>query len=580
MASIFFLCFSGWASAALPPMPSSNLSKSSEISDKAGFITLDPVDFYFHVHGYFSRLQLQSSEAKIWYSFRAADEDASEKPLFIFFNGGPGSATSSGLMSMYTSRWTLDNSIDSGGGDQYIANPVSWTRLGNLIHIDARNTGFSYDVTDNAATMSERLLKFNAQNFNAYIDGADFIRVLLRFMANHPELRNNPVVIVGESYGGIRATAMLYILHNYRDFANNVETFQDPGLVQEIQAHYDIVFPGYQDSVVPREVISQQFGWQILVQAAVSRAYQRYAAAQILEAEGSIIYQIAAEEGLEFIPCRLRSQPCNSFNVIYNFVQVAAGRDYYKVTKPRDWLWGFFENGAHLLGFTENLTQMTGVDVAQIQELHASARANAYRAVDPASVAGVAVEDLPDFTRMELQSQLRTRAARIPADTGLTPLADTFGTLQPWDFYFMDLNYDANYAHWSNIALHRGYIVDYAGDNKFGRMFLKNVSTVKTFFTNAKYDIVVYSPALPQALSYHFDILTASDHDTSFWLGDERAGRIILHYRSNVYPDQPNLQTRTIRFPFYNKSGHAVSLSEPLALFNDVSAWLNEIHNN
>lgn len=576
MASIFFLGFSCWVTATPLPTPSSNLSTQSAIQDEAGFITLEPMDFYFHAGGYFSRLQLRSSEAKIWYSFKSADEDAAEKPLFIFFNGGPGGATSSGLMSMYTSRWTVDNSIDSGGGDRYIANPVSWTQLGNLMHVDARNTGFSYDVTGNPANMAERRMEFNAQNYNAYIDGADFIRVLFRFMANHPELRDNPVVIVGESYGGIRSTVMLFILHNYRDFANDVEFFQAPSLVEEIQAHYNIVFPGYLDSVVPREVISRQFGRQILIQAAVSRGSQRYAAAQILEAEGSLIYQIAGEEGLDFIPCRLRSQPCDSWDVIYDFILEEAGRDYYMVARPRDWLWGFFENCAHLLGFTENLSQMTGVDATQIPGLYASARANAYRAVDPAEVSGWPVEDLPGFTQMELQSQRRVQAARSPADMGLTPLAETFGTLQPWDFFFLDLNYDANYAHWSNVAIQRGYIVPMSFNDDFGRMFLKNVSTVKTFFTCAKYDIVVYSPALPLALSYFTGTLSAAIHDTGLWPGDERAGRIKLHYHSGVYPDQPDLQTRYIRFPFYDRSCHAVSLTEPVELFHDVSVWLNE----
>lgn len=68
----------------------------------------------------------------------------------VFFNGGPGGATSSGLMSLYTSCFTLNNQIDIGGGVAYITNPVPWTRLGHLLYIDTRQTGFSYNLMNTA----------------------------------------------------------------------------------------------------------------------------------------------------------------------------------------------------------------------------------------------------------------------------------------------------------------------------------------------------------------------------------------------------------------------------------------------
>jgi hypothetical protein len=63
------------------------------IQNEAGFITIEPILFYFHYGSYTHRLPLQSSEARIWYSFHAADQDGWKKPLFVFFNGGPGSST-------------------------------------------------------------------------------------------------------------------------------------------------------------------------------------------------------------------------------------------------------------------------------------------------------------------------------------------------------------------------------------------------------------------------------------------------------------------------------------------------------
>jgi hypothetical protein len=560
--------------AAVPLSETENLLPR----DEAGFITIEPVNFYFHFFGYFSRLDLTSSRAHLWYTFKTADENCQDKPLFIFFNGGPGGATSSGLMSMYTSHWTLDNTKESGG-EQFIPNPVSWTRLGNQLYIDARQTGFSYDLTENPQDMEKRRQEFNAQNYNPYIDAADFIRLLLRFLDQHPQIQDNPVVIVGESYGGIRTLMMLYMLLNYQDFANGNESYQDETLVQEIQQHYNKVFPAFRDAEVPPEVIAGQFSHQVLIQPAISRYFQVQVKSEILEQEGSLMYQVAGEAGVEYIPCRLQNNPnCDPVRNIYNFLSDVAFRDYYNCSKPRDWLWGFFVNAARLLGYTENLNLMTGMDVTQIPGLYASARSGAYRVIDPdAILPGTAFAELPLFLQLELLSRSRVHStfSRQTTDTEGISLEQTFGTLQPWDGYFLDLNDDANYAHYSNIAIYRGYYVRYGISPIYGWMFLKNVVHVKTFITNAKYDIVVYAPAIPGALARHTDVLDNVIHDTSPLAGQERPGRILLSYRPGAFPDIPGQQTRIIRFPFYKNSGHAVSITEPVELFNDVSEWLN-----
>jgi hypothetical protein len=184
---------------------------------------------------------------------------------------------------------------------------------------------------------------------------------------------------------------------------------------------------------------------------------------------------------------------------------------------------------------------------------------------------------LPLFLQLELLSRSRARAkfSRQTMDAQGISLEQTFGTLQPWDCYFLDLNYDATYAHHSNIAFYRGYFIDFRNSPIYGQMFLKNVAHVNTFITNAKYDIVVYSAAIPGALARHTDILHDVIHDTSSPANQERPGEIILLYRAGAFPDIPELQSRVIRFPFYKNGAHAVSITEPVELFNDVSEWLN-----
>lgn len=552
---------------------------TSSLPCESGFIEIEPIHFYFHFQNYFSRLPLTSSQCRIWYTFQPADENSQEKPLFVFFNGGPCSATTCGLMSFYTSRWTLDKDKEFGG-NYFISNPVSWTQLGNLLYIDARGAGFSYDLMDNSQDIGFRRRAFNAQNYNAYIDAADYVRTLLRFLDQHPAIQNNPVIIVGESYGGIRATVMLYMLLNYRRFSNDNESYQDPALVQEIQEHYNQVFPGRQDTEIPPTIIAQQFGHQILIQPALTTNFQNTVEGEILEREGSIIYQVAAEEGLEFIPCRQQNNPdCNPKDNIYTFIYQAR-RDYYMVAKPYGWLSGWFSNAAQKLGYIDNLNLMTGVDVLQIPGLYSSARTRAFRFIEDNSPNSVPSDSLPLYLRLDwLNRNNSTPAIQDPIDpltpiAPLTTLTQAFGQLLPWDYYYLQSNRDGLNAYYNNIAASRGYFLNFRYSEYYGWMFLKNLAQVKTFITNAKYDIVVYAPAIPGALALHSNILYNAIHDTAPIPGQERPGNIILNYRPNAYPDIPGLDTRTIRFPFYPHSAHAVSATEPIELFNDVRDWL------
>jgi pimeloyl-ACP methyl ester carboxylesterase len=563
ISGVLFLFILGFVTPSVLHCKESIQSSQNE----AGFVHIEPQTFYFHYGSYFSRLLHQSSEALIWYSFHQADQNYDQKPLFVFFNGGPGSASSSGLMSMYTTRYTLDNSISSGGGDAYIPNSVSWTRLGNLLYIDARQTGYSYNRMQRVNDFDARFREFNSQNFNPFTDAADFIRVLLRFLDAHPELKRNPVVIVGESYGGMRALVMLHLLLNYTEYGNGQEMYQDSALADDIQAHLDDVFPQFRGQRVPPEIIASQFGYQILVQPALTFDYQSQITDEMILAPGSVIDQIEQEVGIPYDP--------NAHGDPLSYVMYTAGRDPYIYTKPRDWLSGFFRNAARLLRFTLNMSQITGVDVTQISQLYASSRADAYRIFDTDIDFGLIPADTSSRLKFLFLDPARLEAEDASQETG--DLSAVFGTLQAWDKYFLSTNFHANWAfHVLNVAKVRGYEVD-MGNPRFGEMFLKNVAHVNTFITNAALDLVVYTAAIPPSLARHTDILESARHVKGSPQGEIRSGQIVLRYRSSAFPDIQGLDTRIIRFPLYSSSCHAVSLTQPMDFFHDVSQWLDDI---
>jgi hypothetical protein len=105
-------------------------------------------------------------------------------------------------------------------------------------------------------------------------------------------------------------------------------------------------------------------------------------------------------------------------------------------------------------------------------------------------------------------------------------------------------------------------------------MFLKNLAEVETFITHAPLDLVVYTAAVAPSLARHADLVSSVEHVTD---GPEaRPGRIVVRYVPGAFPEIPGLAARTIRFPLYSRSCHAVSLTQPQDLYQDVGAWLRE----
>ena len=235
------------------------------------------------------------------YSFHPADRHPSLKPLFVFFNGGPGCSTSEGLLSLNTSPVTLDKERTHG---KFIKeNPNSWTEVGNLLYLDAPNTGFSYNLLRRASDPKRRAAEFGAKNFNPFIDAAQFIRLLLRFLAVHPSLQANPVIIVGESYGGVRAETMLNLVLFYSSYGDGSRIYRDSALAKEIEQHLEKVFPGESLRPFPPATIARQFNRQVLIAPLLAGIYQDDVAGELYEREGSPIYRIAAETGKKYTPC-------------------------------------------------------------------------------------------------------------------------------------------------------------------------------------------------------------------------------------------------------------------------------------
>ena len=230
---------------------------------EAGFFTIDSYTF----EGKEPPIAGEMVPTRLFYAFQPADEDSADKPLFVFFNGGPGCSTTLVLFSFNTSKRTLDTSVDAE--IPWSDNPHSFTRLGNVLYIDSRDAGFSYNLQGT----SEQLEVVT----HSGVDAADVLRVILRFLDRHEPLRDNPVVLVGESWGGARANMIASLARSPADLRDPESGYVDPSLADEIDAHAELAFPQTGDAAEQEELLSRQFGAQVLIQPYLLATLQRTA---------------------------------------------------------------------------------------------------------------------------------------------------------------------------------------------------------------------------------------------------------------------------------------------------------------
>lgn len=538
------------------------------LAPEAGFIELEPVSYQLRNTTTNQSVSYTASSTRMWYSFQPADANANQKPLMILFNGGPGS-TSEIIWGYNTSRYTVDTART--GGALIASNSYSWSALANLLYVDARVTGYSYGLMSNPSNNTSRAAEFSVRNFNAYIDGADFVRVLLRFLKSHPDITANPVIIVGESYGGDRAVVMLDLLLRYSVFgAGGNDNYRDTALMREIQEHYNAVFPTMSGQTVPPATIATQFGHQVLIQPYMVGLGQDSAAGNLLEKPGSPIYQLASEVGKTYVPCSQVGGNCFPLDNQKNFV-INAGRDIYAITKPTDWLSGRIAYCDGIYNTHSILSQMAIYNPDSIQGLYAKNRASAYH------VKNLTPTALPkDWWKKHgwvavLPVTEEGRRAFAKAASAAGDLAATFGTLQAWDRYFLSGNSDITGAFYD--ATTNNYQVN-PDQPKFGERALRNIYYVNTFITNARNDLVCNTPGIPPALAAYTSIVSSVVHDTASPTAEQRRGEVRIAYKANIYNETLPAVTKTIRFPFYAQSGHTVSLFQPAELFADVKSWL------
>ena len=602
-------CVSSGASPALGQAPGDYDAQA--LFNEAGFYDIDPIRYSFRIPGH-DAIDLRTSSARLFYSFHRGDDGGSNLPLFVFLNGGPGCATTTNLFAMNTAPYTLDREHNPDHPDKkYARNPYSWTKLGNLLYIDAPEAGFSYNYIANASNWFNRLLEFGPHNFNPFVDAAQVTRMLLRFLEDHETIGDNPVILVGESYGGTRVSTMLNMLLFHSKYGNTGgAVYQDDILTQEIIEHFQRVFPDEPD--ITPEVVARQFGRQILIEPQLTGPYQDEITGNMYLAENSIIDQIARETtGKDW------SRQCGKLSewlsvtacVTLYYVPKEFYRDPYIYTKPNTWSDDLEAYAMQSLLDVESLSTVLQDNVATIGKIKPEARAGmAYRYppfISSTEITGTGVvtdafgidyswcysntevctpgEDLPGEAEQELYNYGLERMNYIESQLDRSAsgsLVDTFGRLDPWDEYLVGTNFGVYMSFFlSSLDSTLGPYINADKSPLFGEMFLNNLALVRTFLTDAELDLIIYSPALPESFKRYGSIVRDVEVQRGTDSGSEhKPGYVKISYYPDSLTDVDTTpETRTIFYPYYSTSGHSVSSSQPGEFLQDVEAWLAQV---
>jgi hypothetical protein len=192
---------------AQPPVDS-----AAPITAEAGFVEVPPRDVTLQ-----GRSISIAATAHLFYNLRPADTKPETRPILFLSNGF--------AAEIVRAYGTGPTTVDADGN--VVANPASLTRFANLVYLEPRQSGYSYDVVEGRDPSV--VTDCSPDVFNEYVDAGDALWGALAFLDAHPQL-TGPVYWLGESYAGVRVTWILAYLRGRFDLAN----YQDPALAAKI----------------------------------------------------------------------------------------------------------------------------------------------------------------------------------------------------------------------------------------------------------------------------------------------------------------------------------------------------------
>ena len=174
----------------------------------------------------------------ITYALKGADP--ATRPVTFIFNGGPGAASIYLHLSAIGPR-----TIATAGDGSFPAaparlqeNPDSWIRFTDLVFIDPVDTGYSRMLAGPDGKLRD------ATPYQGIVGDLDALAVFIRQWLTVNKRWSSPKAIAGESYGGLRVSALSRILAEGYAINLNRAVLISPALnIDLAEPHYALVAP-------------------------------------------------------------------------------------------------------------------------------------------------------------------------------------------------------------------------------------------------------------------------------------------------------------------------------------------------
>ncbi|KAK9138621.1 hypothetical protein Sjap_009215 [Stephania japonica] len=148
-----------------------------------------------HYSGY---VTIDESHGKnLFYYFVVSESNASEDPVVLWLNGGPGCSSFDGFIYEHG---PFHFEANRGGGLPTLhLNPYSWSKVSNIIYLDSpAGVGLSYSEKEEDYQTGDQKTASDTHAF------------LIKWFEQYQEFQSNPFYIAGESYAGVYVPTLAY----------------------------------------------------------------------------------------------------------------------------------------------------------------------------------------------------------------------------------------------------------------------------------------------------------------------------------------------------------------------------------
>ena len=223
------------------------------------------------------------------------------------------------------------------------------------------------------------------------------------------------------------------------------------------------------------------------------------------------------------------------------------------------------------------LSTLFGTDVRTIDLLKPSARSNAYRYMQNRweVLSASATPSSSLSRRLQLEADSLNRKKGMFNTSGNSSMEKVFGTLPLYDDYLSGTTLSVFVSFMSNDAVLAGYPISPDTSALFGQIFLENIALIKTFLTDAEYDLVIYSPGYPEALKKYTAIVKSVEAKRGKEL-DGKTGSFRINFQPIALNNVKMPAYVDIFYPFYPTSGHSVPSAQPDKLLVDIKNWMQQ----